>query len=160
LAESRADYANLLAAAENHTRLVEIARKNLSDARARQAAAHTASVIGRIDGVEAGIRPVGPSRKTITAAGGLAGLIFGCGLVFLFATPSAIAGDENASAAQASSHESVRPTRGQASPGYHTLQPSDLQPTSSPYEQFGMFKGMSLEQAIRSVEPAVPQPRV
>ena len=85
LAGSRAEYANLVAAVENHTKLVEAARKNLADARAKHASAHTASVIGRIDGVEAGVRPVGPGRTTITAAGGVAGLIFGLGVVFLFA---------------------------------------------------------------------------
>jgi len=44
-------------------------------------------VIGRIDGVEAGVQPVGPGRTTITAAGGVAGLILGLGVVFLFADP-------------------------------------------------------------------------
>jgi uncharacterized protein involved in exopolysaccharide biosynthesis len=87
LAGSRAEYANLVSAVENHAKLVEAARKNLADARAKQASAHTASVIGRIDGVEAGVRPVGPGRTTITAAGGVAGLIFGLGVVFLFAAP-------------------------------------------------------------------------
>jgi uncharacterized protein involved in exopolysaccharide biosynthesis len=87
LAESRAEYSNLVASVTNHTRLVEAARKNLADARARQAGARSASVISRIDGVEAGVRPVGPGRKTITAAGGAAGLFLGFGLVFLFANP-------------------------------------------------------------------------
>ncbi|HMC09894.1 MAG TPA: Wzz/FepE/Etk N-terminal domain-containing protein, partial [Pirellulaceae bacterium] len=57
LAEGRAQYSNLVASVQNHTRLVEAARKNLADARARQAGAHSASVISRIDGVEAGIWP-------------------------------------------------------------------------------------------------------
>ncbi len=39
LAEARAEYANLVASVQNHTRLVETARKNLADARARQAGA-------------------------------------------------------------------------------------------------------------------------
>ena len=42
LAEGRAEYANLVASVQNHTRLVEAARKNLADARARQAGARTA----------------------------------------------------------------------------------------------------------------------
>ena len=91
LAEARAEYANLVASVQNHTRLVEAARKNLADARARQAGAHSASVISRIDGVEAGVRPAGPARKTIAAAGGVGGLIFGFGLIFLFANPSTVA---------------------------------------------------------------------
>src|SRR5262249_5170110 len=63
LAERRAEYANLVASVQNHTRLVETARKNLADARARQAGAHSGSVISRIDGVEAGVWPSGPTRK-------------------------------------------------------------------------------------------------
>ena len=57
LAEARAEYSNLVASVQNHTRLVETARKNLADARARQASAHSGSVISRIDGVEAGVHP-------------------------------------------------------------------------------------------------------
>ena len=87
LAEGRAEYANLVASVQNHTRLVETARKNLADARARQASAHSASMISRIDGVEAGVWPSGPTRKTITAAGGVGGLLLGFGCVFLFANP-------------------------------------------------------------------------
>jgi uncharacterized protein involved in exopolysaccharide biosynthesis len=142
LAESRAEYANLVAAAENHTRLVEGARKNLADARAKQAAAHSASVINRIDGVEAGVRPVGPSRKTVTAAGGVGGLILGFGLVFLFASPQAAEVQGGARDAKVSfaSHESS-PRRNSAN--------------GSGREQFGLFKGMTLEEAIRSVEGSV-----
>jgi uncharacterized protein involved in exopolysaccharide biosynthesis len=88
LAQSRAEYSKLVASVANHTRLVEAARKNLADARALQAGARSASVISRIDGVEAGVRPVGPGRKVITAAGGAAGLILGFGFVFLFANPA------------------------------------------------------------------------
>src|SRR5205807_5245329 len=87
LAEGRAEYANLVASVQNHTRLVETARKNLADARARQAGARSASVISRIDGVEAGVWPIGPTRKTITAAGGVGGILIGFGLIFLFANP-------------------------------------------------------------------------
>jgi len=90
LAEARADYAALVASVENHTRLVEAARKNLADARARYAGAHGASVIARIDGVEAGVRPVGLGRLTITAMGGVAGLMVGLGIVVLFGSPSTV----------------------------------------------------------------------
>jgi uncharacterized protein involved in exopolysaccharide biosynthesis len=84
LAAGRAEYANLVAAVESHARIVEAALKNLADARADHASAHSASVIGRIDGVEAGVRPVGLGRSSITAAGGVGGLLLGLGLVFLF----------------------------------------------------------------------------
>lgn len=130
LAGSRAAYANLVAATENHTRIVESARNNLADARARQAAAHSASIIGRIDGVDAGVHPVGPSRKTITAAGGFGGLLIGLGLVFLFATPAPRnpADVEANNTAESEPHSNV------------------------PRERFGLFRGMTLEEAIRSVE--------
>jgi polysaccharide biosynthesis transport protein len=159
LAESRAEYSNLVAAADNYTRQVEAARKNLSDARARQAAAHTASVIGRIDGVEAGVRPVGPSRKTIVAAGGVGGLIFGFGLVFLFATPAGRGTEKTQTAGNARAGVCDR-GNGESSVNYRTLQSSDLKPANTPYEEFGMFKGMTLEQAIRSVNGAVSRGRV
>jgi hypothetical protein len=132
LAEGRAEYANLVASVENHTRIVEIARKNLADARARQAGARSASVISRIDAVEAGIRPIGPARKTITAAGGLGGLLFGFGLVFLFANPAA-----QRSAIRSSVNGSVNSTVAKLS--------------RNPNESFGMFRGMTLEEAIRSM---------
>jgi uncharacterized protein involved in exopolysaccharide biosynthesis len=127
LAGARANYANLVAAVDNHTKLVEAARKNLADARANHASAHTASVIGRIDGVETGVRPVGPGRTTITAAGGVAGLIFGLGIVFLFANPVASA----------------------SNPAEVSVQP---QPVKTPTEPFGLFRGMTLDEAIRQVE--------
>jgi uncharacterized protein involved in exopolysaccharide biosynthesis len=126
LAGARAEYANLVAAVDDYTKLVEAARKNLGDARAKHASAHTASVIGRIDGVEAGVRPVGPGRATITAAGGIAGLILGLGVVFLFASP------------------------------LPEMLPHGNTPTnaSSPAEFFGMYRGATLDETIRHVETA------
>lgn len=129
LAGARAEYSNLLAAVENYTKLVEAARKNLGDARAKLASAHTASVIGRIDGVEAGVRPVGPGRTTITAAGGVAGLILGLGAVFLVAGPV----------------PSLVPSIGS--------EKSAVVPVvKTPTEPFGLFRGMTLAEAIRKVE--------
>jgi uncharacterized protein involved in exopolysaccharide biosynthesis len=135
LAGARATYANLVSAVENHTKLVEAARKNLADARADRASAHVASVIGRIDGVEAGVRPVGPGRTTITAAGGVAGLILGLGVVFLFANPLPVM---NAKTVSAASEVPVTP----AAP----------KPTTTTHEPFGLFRGLSLAEAIRDAE--------
>ncbi len=157
LAESRAEYANLVASVENHSRLVEAAQKNLADVRARQAGALSASVISRIDGVEAGIYPVGPSRKIVTAAGGVGGLILGLGVVFLFA-----AGPSTQSVApvkSVTSETSDRPVtvavqkprdcslvtpccNGKSAPSTLSVAKSDV----------NLFSGMTLEQAIRSVE--------
>lgn len=143
LAENRAEYANLVASVQNHTRLVETARKNLADARARQAGARSASVISRIDGVEAGIWPIGPARKTITAAGGVGGLLLGLGCVFLFANPSA--GGNAQSVGLPSTGEVV--TR------------EVVAPARKASEMFGMFRGMTLQEAIRSLQER-KQPRV
>ncbi len=144
LAESRAEYSNLAASVANHTRLVEAARKNLADARARQAGARSASVISRIDGVEAGIRPVGPARKTITAAGGVGGLLLGFGLVFLFGTPvpAPRAGDFDIT---------NTPTNGAAANG-HAKDGSQANGSPLKVGSFGMFQGMTLDEAIRSAE--------
>ena len=140
LAAARAEYANLVAAVDNHTKLVEAARKNLADARADHASAHSASVVGRIDGVQAGIQPIGPGRMTITAAGGVAGSIIGFGLVFLFAVPRPVAASD--SVAEVKHQAAVQPV---AKSGKSETPAFDK-------DNFGMYRGMTLEQAVRSVE--------
>jgi uncharacterized protein involved in exopolysaccharide biosynthesis len=141
LAQGRAEYANLVASVQNHTRLVEAARKNLADARARQAGAHSASVISRIDGVEAGIWPIGPSRKTITAAGGVGGILVGFGFVFLFASP--VSATPNNAA--------TNNVANVATPVVAIRKPIE-KPVRSCSESFGMFRGMSLQEAIACVQ--------
>jgi succinoglycan biosynthesis transport protein ExoP len=136
LAGSRAEYSNLVAAVDNHTKLVEAARKNLADARAKHAGAHTASVIGRIDGVEAGVRPVGPGRTTVTAAGGLAGLILGLGVVFLFAAPLPV----------------LEPKTDEVQAVAATVVPATEKVVKTPSEPFGLYKGLTLAEAIRQAE--------
>ena len=86
-------------------------------------------MIGRIDGVEAGVRPVGPGRTTITAAGGVAGLILGLGAVFLVAGPV----------------PSLVPSVG-------SEKSAAVLVVKSPTEPFGLFRGMTLAEAIRKVE--------
>lgn len=88
LAGMRSEYAELIAAVEGQTRVLEGALKQLTDAKAHLAGASSASLLARIDGVETGVRPVGPSRKVVTAAGGMAGLLFGGALLFLLHSPS------------------------------------------------------------------------
>jgi uncharacterized protein involved in exopolysaccharide biosynthesis len=157
LAGARAEYANLVASVENHSRLVEAARKNLADARARQAGAQSASIISRIDGVEAGIYPVSPSRKTVTAAGGFGGLILGLGFVFLFASPTVASrvAPVNAVAVEASNkHTTV--TNGKTRDCAET--PTTCNAKSNGHASYtaksdvNLFTGMTLEQAIRSAE--------
>ncbi len=152
LAENRAEYANLVASVQNRTRLVETARKNLADARARQAGARSASVISRIDGVEAGVWPIGPSRKTITAAGGLGGLFLGFGLIFLFANPIRTSGADAPTASQ-----SLEPST--AVPPRRTIVADDIADHAARGRQqgFGMFHGMTLQEAVRSVQERAQQ---
>jgi hypothetical protein len=150
-------YANLVVSVENHTRLVEAARKNLADARAHQAGALSASVINRIDGVEAGVHPIGPGRKAITLAGGLGGLIFGFGLVFLFGNP-------NSTVSQAASvvtpADVSRPLAVVANGTTCTIRKTNCTPNGhsngaappAAGVSENLFHGMTLEQAIRSVE--------
>jgi hypothetical protein len=116
---------------------VEAAEKNLADARARSAAAHSASVISRIDGVAAGIRPAGPARKTVAAAGGVGGLLVGFGFVFLFASPS---GAPVAIGVAAPKRNTVNTVAN----GCHA--------TRSANEGFGMFRGLSLQEAVQAVQ--------
>jgi uncharacterized protein involved in exopolysaccharide biosynthesis len=170
LAEARAEYAKLVASVENHTRLVEAARKNLADARAQQAGARSASVISRIDGVETSVRPIGPSRKTITAAGGVGGLVLGLGVVFLFGShrPSSGAA-ENPGASHRSADSRALNTGSEHNGSKHKLvstnglmqsaTSSDSKCTVSqlPGSAFGIFHGMTLEDAIRSVEQKRPR---
>ncbi len=83
LARHRAAYSQLVAAVENQTKLVDAAHTRLADAQGHLAGAQNASLISRIDDVESGLRPVGPRRSSVVAAGGLLGLLLGVGLIFL-----------------------------------------------------------------------------
>lgn len=140
LAAFRAEYANIASSVQNHTRLVETARKNLADARARLAGAHSASVISRIDGVNASVRPAGPSRKAVAAAGGVSGMLLGFGLVFLFASPST------------NCMVVAKPIGNVATTGVVAAEkPNAVRPRSAS-ESFGLFRGMSLQEALRAVE--------
>ncbi|MGE0609482.1 MAG: GumC family protein [Pirellulales bacterium] len=83
LADLRAEYSNLSAAAKHHNQLVEKARKDLAEARGTQAASQNGSLISRIDVPSTGPRPVGPRKILVLLAGLLGGVAFGCGLIFL-----------------------------------------------------------------------------
>jgi uncharacterized protein involved in exopolysaccharide biosynthesis len=85
LAELRALYANLVAAAKQRSQSFDEAQKALSEARANQNAARSTSLLTRLDQPQADNEPLGPSRVAIIAAGVGGGLAFGLGLVFLLA---------------------------------------------------------------------------
>jgi len=85
LAEQRAEYANRVAAVENSRASLNQARHNLSTAKAAEAAAQGASLVTKIGQPETGPYPVGPGRTIITAAGAVAGMMLGVGLIFFSA---------------------------------------------------------------------------
>jgi uncharacterized protein involved in exopolysaccharide biosynthesis len=157
LAKSRAEYTNLVSSVQNHSRLVEAAQKNLADARARQAGAHSASVISRIDGIEAAIRPNGPARKTVAAAGGVGGLFIGFGFVFLFAVPveNSKRTDKFGKPAagvsfKATSDGSLRPEAANTHEAPISVVAKSRPVSAS--DTFGMFRGLSLSEAVRAVQ--------
>jgi polysaccharide biosynthesis transport protein len=85
LAAQRAEYANRVAAVENSRASLNLARHNLSTAKAAEAAAQGSSLVTRIGQPETGPYPVGPGRTVITAAGAVAGMMLGAGLIFFSA---------------------------------------------------------------------------
>ncbi|MEO0529932.1 MAG: hypothetical protein AAF266_05060 [Planctomycetota bacterium] len=87
LAGKRSRYAELVANVDSQTVVLESALKQLADAKAHEAGTSTASLLATIDGIETGAHPVGPGRTTVTAAGGMAGLLLGATLVFLLHAP-------------------------------------------------------------------------
>jgi uncharacterized protein involved in exopolysaccharide biosynthesis len=87
LAEVRADYANLAAAAKNRLESVKTVEHDLAEARASQAAARSSSLISLVGQAETGNRPVGPGRASLVAAGFGGGLMLACGILFLTVTP-------------------------------------------------------------------------
>ena len=157
LAKSRAEYTNLVSFVQNHSRLLEGAQKNLADARARQAGAHSASVITRVDGVDAADRPNGPARKTVAAAGGVGGLLIGFGFVFLFAVPkeSPIQGGELVETSPGAFADSTNANgrRQNATNINKVLDAAAEKPhPASVSDTFGMFRGLSLSEAVRAVQ--------
>jgi polysaccharide biosynthesis transport protein len=83
LAKVRAEYGNLTAAVKRRAEVVQVAEKDLSEARAMVEAAHTTSLLTRIDQPTTGDRPMGPGKTTVLAGGLFAGLLLGVGLVIL-----------------------------------------------------------------------------
>lgn len=87
LAALRADYSNLVSETGNRSELLKRAEQKLCEARMSQATAGVASLIGRIDGPETGIKPVSASRSLIILAGLVGGLMVGFGVLLLTVEP-------------------------------------------------------------------------
>ena len=87
LAEQRAEYSNRVAAVDSSRTVLDKSRQKLSEVQASRAAAHSSSLVSRIDKPETGPDPTGPSRSMVVMAGTLGGLILGLGFLFLTVEP-------------------------------------------------------------------------
>lgn len=106
IASLRAQYANLLAAAESRTARLEECRRELATAQAKEAGAAATSPIHAISTPDTGLRPIGPSLSKLVTAGGAGGLLIGLGLVFL-AVPASVPAE--ATEARPANHQPARP---------------------------------------------------
>ena len=83
----RAEYSELVAAAENSRQVLDQARKQLTAAQAQEAAAFSTRLVSVLDVPDAGTSPVGPRRASVLLLGAVAGLAIGLGWTFLTVTP-------------------------------------------------------------------------
>jgi uncharacterized protein involved in exopolysaccharide biosynthesis len=83
LADSRANYANMLSEVKSKVALMESAERELAEAQAARDSSVSTSLLTRLDAAIVSDRPIGPGRTTIAAMCGIAGLIFGLGVVFV-----------------------------------------------------------------------------
>jgi uncharacterized protein involved in exopolysaccharide biosynthesis len=83
LAEYRAEYSSRVASVDNSRLVLNQARKQLSEVRAKQAAAQNAHLITPIDSPETGPHPVGLGRTMVVLLGTLGGLVLGLAWLFL-----------------------------------------------------------------------------
>jgi succinoglycan biosynthesis transport protein ExoP len=83
LATVRAEYANLVTATKHRSESLKSVEHELSEARASQTAARTASLLNLVDTPDAGTRPVGPGRSAIVLAGFGSGLLIALAIVLL-----------------------------------------------------------------------------
>ncbi len=88
LANQRGKYSNHVAAVENSRQVLDQTRRNLSEARATQAAANSGSLVTMIDQPETGPYPAGMGRAMVLLVGTFGGLVFGLGLVFWTVNPA------------------------------------------------------------------------
>lgn len=87
LGSRRAKYKNLTSNVEGQTEVLDGALQQLADAESHRAGVNSASLLSPLDSAELSVYPIGPSRATIMAAGGVAGLILGFVLLFISGAP-------------------------------------------------------------------------
>lgn len=83
IASLRAPYANQLADVRQRNENLSKIRKDLSDARASESSANSATILTRLNDPDPGTGPIGPSALVVVAGGCAGGLLAGLGLVFL-----------------------------------------------------------------------------
>ncbi len=83
LASVRANYGNVVREVAARNEQLQQSEFELAQAVASRNAASTSSLVARLDQPIVGDTPTGPGRTTIIAGATLAGLMFGCGIVFL-----------------------------------------------------------------------------
>jgi uncharacterized protein involved in exopolysaccharide biosynthesis len=154
LASMRAEYHNLAAEVAQRTEVWNKAQKDLADARASQAAAHSASLLTRLDAPQMGAYPLGPSRSMIVLAGLVGGLAMGLGISVLLMSPASL-GTKYSSAA-ANVH--IEPI---------TVAPPALQSTTAPENPpvarrpqqaaARSSRGLSLKEALLQIALGEPE---
>jgi hypothetical protein len=83
IADGRATYANVLSEVRSKLLMVEGAERSLAEANAARDSSTSTSLLTRLDAPMVSDRPIGPGRTTIAGLCGIAGLVFGLGVVFV-----------------------------------------------------------------------------
>ena len=83
IADGRATYANVLSEVRSKLLMVEGAERSLAEANAARDSSTSTSLLTRLDAPMVSDRPIGPGRTTIVGLCGIAGLVFGLGVVFV-----------------------------------------------------------------------------
>jgi succinoglycan biosynthesis transport protein ExoP len=143
LAAIRADYANLVAEVARRTEAVTRSEEELGQARASLAAAHTTSLMTRLDGPIVPDSPLGPSRSSIVLIGLAGGLISGLGLVFLTAPVSVFPAEAAASQSRPEANGKAEST-------------SPRRPHQPVAERLTPLHGLSLTEALKRIAAAAP----
>lgn len=83
LADTRANYSNLLSEVKSKVTILEGAERVLAEAQAARDSSVSTSLLTRLDAPIVSDRPIGPGRTTISGLCAIAGLVFGLGIVFI-----------------------------------------------------------------------------
>lgn len=143
LASLRAEYSNQLGETQNRAALLAQAEERLAEARTAQATAAAASLLGRIDGPEAGTSPVGPGRAAIALLGIVGGAAFGVGVLLLSLGQRELAGPDAVATKEPTPRHA--PPRGAAGNGRSG--------SPAPSAESAPQRSLSLEEALQKTFP-------